>query len=173
MHDCQVVCPQCLAVCLYENDELIVRDDSDAPYRHTATVVEPPRSTARYCHSCGNQLPQGIRFCPYCGVDLDAPFEPSRPVKQEKPAPAPVEEKKSPVVKKEPSAPKDQGISSSQVEDKLRTIGHRYNANGMHLQQHGSIPSTTFKVVAYLIIALLLVLLVYIIIAGIRIDSGL
>ena len=171
-HDCQVVCPQCLAVCLYENDTLVVRDDSDAPYRHTATVVEPPKADTRFCHSCGKQLPAGIRFCPYCGADLEAPFEKPQEIVQPQPEPTkPVETKRRPAVQEqEQPAPSPVRQSSNQMEDKLRTIGHRYDG-GIHLHQHGTMPSTAFKVVAYAVIAILLALLVYLIYAGASIDT--
>ncbi len=166
-HDCQVVCPQCLAVCLYENDKLIVRDDSDAPYRHTATVVEPPKADTRFCHSCGKQLPAGIRFCPYCGADLEAPFDMVAPASAPAPKPEPVVEEKRRAEKPEkPSKSPSRQSTAQPVEEKLRTIAHNYNGSGIHLQQHGTMPSTAFKVVAYTVIALLLALLVYIIIAG-------
>lgn len=166
-HDCQVVCPQCLAVCLYENDKLIVRDDSDAPYRHTATVVEPPKADTRFCHSCGKQLPAGIRFCPYCGADLEAPFDMVAPASAPAPKPEPVVEEKRRAEKPEkPSKSPSRQSTAQPVEEKLRTIAHSYNGSGIHLQQHGTMPSTAFKVVAYTVIALLLALLVYIIIAG-------
>lgn len=176
MHDSQVVCPQCLAVCRYENDQLVVRDDSDAPYRHTATVAESPRASARYCHSCGKQLPEGISFCPYCGADLSVPFGNTQLTVESKPAPSakPAEEPKRPVRREEPSKkaePERQPIV--QVEDKLRTIVPRYNAGGVHLQQHGTMPSLTFRIVAYTIIALLIGLLIYIIIAGNNIEPTL
>ncbi len=174
MHDSQVVCPQCLAVCQYENDTLVVRDDSDAPYRHTASVVEPPRAAARYCHSCGKQLPAGIRFCPYCGADLEAPFD-----HQSESVQIPVEPESKPVEtqpraevnqsQEDPSPVRRQG---NLMEDKLRTIGHRYDGSGMHLQQRGAMPSTAFKIVAYMVIAVLLALLVYIIMAGINIEPA-
>ena len=176
LHDSQVVCPQCLAVCRYENDQLVVRDDSEAPYRHTATVSESPHAATRYCYSCGKQLPEGISFCPYCGADLSVPFGNTQSTVEVKPAPKP-----EPVEKPKRAERRDELAVTAeperqpviQVEEKLRSIGRRYNSSGMHLQQHGTMPTTAFKVVAYLIIALLLVLLVYIIIAGIRIDSGL
>ena len=89
MHDSQVVCPQCLAVCQYENNKLVARDDSDAPYRHVATVEHnTKRDSSNYCHSCGKQLPAGISFCPYCGADLAAPFDKAESAPQQ-PAAAP------------------------------------------------------------------------------------
>lgn len=171
-HDSQVVCPQCLAVCRYEGDHLVVRDDSDAPYRHTATVVEPPRVQAHYCYSCGKQLPSGIRFCPYCGTDLEAPFEKVTPASTPAPEPAPapvVEEKRRNEKPEKPSKSPARQSGVQPVEDKLRTISHSYNG-GMHLHQHGTMPSTTFKVIAYAVIALLLALLVYLIVAGASIE---
>ena len=180
MHDSQVVCPQCLAVCRYEDDHLVVRDDSDAPYRHTATVAEMPRAEAHYCYSCGKQLPSGIRFCPYCGADLEAPFDKtadsvippkteSEPVahQEKRPSPQPEPEPES---KSKPKPVSRRPSSVTQVQDNLRTISHSYNGSGMHLQQHGSKPSVAFKVVAYTVIAVLLALLVYIINAGLSIE---
>ncbi len=172
-HDSQVVCPQCLAVCRYENDKLVARDDSDAPYRHTATVVEPPKTETRFCHSCGKQLPVGIRFCPYCGADLEAPFDkPQEPVQ---PQPEPkkiIEPKKRPAARsQEEPSPVPLRQSGNPMEDKLRTIGHRYDG-GIRLHQHGTMPSTSFKVIAYAVIALLLALLVYLIIAGASIEPA-
>lgn len=173
-HDCQVVCPQCLAVCLYENDTLVVRDDSDAPYRHTATVVETPKASTRYCHSCGKQLPSGIRFCPYCGADLEAPFDAAAPASASAPKPEPVvEEKRREEKPEKPTKSSSRQSTTQPVEDKLRTISHSYSGSGIHLQQHGTMPSTAFKVVAYTVIAVLLALLVYIIIAGNSIQPAL
>lgn len=173
-HNSQVVCPQCLAVCRYENDTLVVKDDSDAPYRHTASVVEPPKTVTRYCHSCGKQLPVGIRFCPYCGADLEAPFDGERSAEQPAPAPTSVpkpEPKRKPLAQPPVElAAVAAGQPDNHVEDKLRTIAHRYDSGGLHLHQHGTMPSTAFKVVAYSLIILLLALLVYLIVAGLNIE---
>lgn len=180
IHDCQVVCPQCLAVCSYEGGALVVRDDSDAPYRHNITVETPVHETTRFCHSCGKQLPSGISFCPYCGVDLNAPFEnePVAPVEQPVPeapksAPAPVQQ-----AKPSPAAPAEvtvhrPAVTSNHVEDKLRTVTHHYSSVHPHIYQNGTMPGTVFKIVAYTIIALLLALLVYIIIAGLSLEPAL
>lgn len=173
MHDSQVVCPQCLAVCRYENGTLVVRDDSDAPYRHTANVDAAANEASQYCHNCGKQLPAGIRFCPYCGVDLKAPFTPQ----QSEPQPSAqatqqqvTETKPAAETQKESRPQPEQQQSSRQVENKLRSMPHRYNSP-VRLHQNGTMPSTTFKIVAYTIIALLLALLVYIIIAGASIET--
>ena len=181
IHDCQVVCPQCLAVCQYEGGALVVRDDSDAPYRHTATVESDKRETARFCHSCGKKLPEGISFCPYCGADLSAPFESSPDQPAEVPEPAPVRDpepvrqvhrevvaEKQPVP--EPVAPRQ---SEPRVEDKLRTITQHYSVAHPHPHQHGTMPGRTFKLVAYAIILLLVILLIVIIIAGNNIEPTL
>ena len=107
MHDSQVVCPQCLAVCRYENGALVVRDDSEAPYRHTAVVDTASTDASIFCHNCGKQLPAGIRFCPYCGVDLKAPFTPHQPqpVQPQPTVQPPVEEKKPAAKPKKESQP--------------------------------------------------------------------
>ena len=182
IHDCQVVCPQCLAICHYEGGGLVVRDDSDAPYRHTASVSteSTQRDTSRFCHSCGKQLPAGISFCPYCGADLNAPFD------DKQPAPAPVE----PAPKVAPAAPQPQPAEPvgererpkpeasspqsppNQVEHKLRTMTRHYTSSHPRLHQNGTMPGTGFKIFAYTAIALLLALLVYIIIAGVSIESA-
>ena len=177
IHDSQVVCPQCLAVCRCIDGVLVVKDDSDAPYRHTASVSTASRESSKFCHSCGKQLPSGIKFCPYCGADLSAPFAQRGTVTQ-KPEPAPVQpkpqEKKPVEAKKErPAQPAKQQPSHNQVEDKLRTMSRRYtNDMRPRLHQNGTMPSKTFKIVAYLIIAALLVLLAYIIIAGLSIEPA-
>lgn len=181
IHGSQVVCPQCLAVCRYEGDALVVKDDSDAPYRHTANADTVSHAHSKFCHSCGKQLPGGISFCPYCGADLSAPFEEPQPVnKVDKPQPAvePAKAVEAPQpVKTEPakpaaSRPKRQS-SSNHVEDKLRTMSRHYNNMHPQLHQNGTMPGRTFKIVAYAIIVLLLALLAFIIWAGISIDSGL
>ena len=174
IHDCQVVCPQCLAVCSYENGKLVVRDDSDAPYRHTANAGSANQETSRFCYSCGKQLPSGIHFCPYCGADLKAPFDEAQPDPQPVPEPTPEPEpvsKVEPVVEEKHEKPAQRRHTSSQVEDKLRTMPHRYNSMHPRLQQHGEMPSTTFKIVAYALIVLLLIVLVWIIVAGANIES--
>ena len=179
LHDCQVVCPQCLAVCQYENGGLVVRDDSDAPYRHNATVEIAKTETARFCHSCGKQLPEGISFCPYCGADLSAPFDAPKPEPQPAPKPQPKPEPE-PVRQESPrpiaSRPEPETVSRREqmtpVEDKLRTVAHHYHASRPHIHQNGTMPSTTFKIIAYTLIALLLILLVFIIIAGASIEPA-
>ena len=176
IHDCQVVCPQCLAVCTYENGTLIVRDDSDAPYRHTANAGAVKQDNSKFCYSCGKKLPSGISFCPYCGADLKAPFDGIQPKPQPQPAitevitPEPVKKPEPEVVEEQqPSAQRQS--SSSQVEDKLRTMPH-YNTMHPRLHQHGTMPSRTFKIAAYAIIAVLLIVLVCIIVAGSSIETA-
>ncbi len=173
MHDSQVVCPQCLAVCRYENGALVVRDDSEAPYRHTAVVDTASTDASIFCHNCGKQLPAGIRFCPYCGVDLKAPFTPHQPqpVQPQPTVQPPVEEKK-PAAKPQKESQPERPQPAQQVENKLRSLTPHYNSMHPRLHQHGTMPSTSFKIVAYLIIALLLALLVYIIIAGSNIETN-
>ena len=179
IHDCQVVCPQCLAVCQYEGGSLVVRDDSDAPYRHTANAGTVTKEKSKFCHSCGKQLPSGISFCPYCGADLKAPFNDEQPKPEpKKPEPAPVVEKKHPEVeeKKKPAhqtEPRQQATRQiSVVEDKLRTMNRRYNTMHPHIHQDGTMPSKTFKVIAFTVIFLLLILLIGIIIAGANIEPA-
>ena len=176
IHDSQLVCPQCLAVCRYIDGVLVVRDDSDAPYRHTASVEASRQTSTKYCHSCGKQLPSGISFCPYCGADLSAPFDQPKPAaKRPEPAPAPVqEEPKKPAAK--PVA--DEAKASRQAphanfEDKLRTIPRHYNEGVRpRLHQNGTLPSRTFKLIAYAVIAVLIILLLCIIIAGLNIEPS-
>lgn len=179
MHDSQVVCPQCLAVCRYIDGALVVRDDSDAPYRHTASVDTSKKESTKFCHSCGKQLPGGISFCPYCGADLSAPFEKTAPESVQQPAPAPVQESPAPAAPKPAAAPKpvvQHQPSHDQVEEKLRSMSRsrRYNDSAIptRLHQHGTMPSKPFKIVAYLIIAMLLVLLVGIIMAGLNLEPA-
>ena len=176
MHDSQVVCPQCLAVCCYENGTLVARDDSDAPYRHIATVdASSHDKESRFCHRCGKQLPPGISFCPYCGTDLGAPFEKDQPQQEKRTVAAPAaqepvavpqrdKEKKAdaPPVKKRPSPV----AQPDRVEEKLRTVSRHYTSVHPRLHQNGTMPGTAFKVVAYVVIALLLFLLGFIIYAG-------
>ena len=182
-HDSQVVCPQCLAVCLYENGGLVVRNDSDAPYRHNATVESEKVETvetARFCHSCGKQLPPGISFCPYCGVDLSAPFETAAPTPEPKPAPKPApkpvreqDKPAAPVSQPRQQSEASRQRSSSPVEDKLRTITHHYGGSMHHAHhQEDAMPGTAFKVFAYIAIIVLLALLAYIIIAGLSIEPA-
>ena len=191
IHDCQVVCPQCLAVCSYEGGVLVVRDDSDAPYRHTATAAETPTKTqvqqsgaSRFCHSCGKQLPEGISFCPYCGADLKAPFNGNEaaPVEitapkpepvQKAPKPEPVPEKKQPIPKRAHREPASNQQSLTPVEDKLRNVPRQYSSVHPRLHQNGTMPGTLFKVVAYTIIIALIALLIYIIAAGLSIEPNL
>ena len=162
IHGSQVVCPQCLVVCQYENGALVPRDDSDAPYRHTASVQTSTKGSTKFCHSCGKKLPGGISFCP----SVNAPVQK---------APEPVKEKTKPKVqqheqRQQPS--NQQQSSANYVEDKLRTMTRHYNNTSPRLHQHGTMPSKTFKVIAYIIIALLIILLVGIIIAGNSIESN-
>ena len=181
IHDCQVVCPQCLAVCSYEGGVLVVRDDSDAPYRHTAPAAETQPAASRFCHSCGKQLPEGISFCPYCGADLKAPFNGKEPAAVEvtvpkpepthtAPKPEPVQEKKQPAQERVQRAPASTQQPSTRVEDKLRNVPRQYNSMHPRLHQNGTEAGTLFKVVAYTIIIALIALLIYIIAAGLSIE---
>ena len=173
-HDSQVVCPQCLAVCLYENGKLVARDDSDAPYRHIATVDHSTKhDSSNYCHSCGKKLPAGISFCPYCGADLTAPFDkkeapaPKQATHEVEPKPVqqPAQVKPQPAVNRQKAADARQE-TSNHVEEKLRTVSRHYTSVHPRLHQNGTMPGLAFKIFAYTIIALLLILLVIIIIAG-------
>ena len=174
MHDSQVVCPQCLAVCVYDDGKLVVRNDSDAPYRHTATAKI--QNNTRFCHQCGRELPNGISFCPYCGADLKAPFVKAEPeIKpkntEEQAAPKATPEPVKASAEKRTSNVANKRQPTSEVEDKLRTVSHRYNSVHPHLQQNGTKPGMAFKIIAYTLIVLLLALLVAIIIAGINIET--
>ena len=177
IHDSQVVCPQCLAVCRYVDGALVVHDDSDAPYRHTASVHVTKQESTKFCHSCGKQLPSGIKFCPYCGADLSAPFSDPKAV-ESKPEPARVQAK--PQATKPVAAKVEQPTPSSgtqpahnQVEDKLRTMSRRYSSDMRpRLHQNGTMPSRGFKIVAYGIIIALLVVLVCFIVAGLNIEPA-
>lgn len=175
IHDHQVVCPQCLAVCRYHDGALSVRDTSEQPARRSPGRSTSIQEATRYCHSCGKQLPRGIKFCPYCGADLMAPFiatqaEPAATATVGTVEPQPAKKGKPATI--EPQPKPATGQSGNKVEDKLRTIPHRYNRAGIHLHQNGTMPSKTFKTVAYLVIALLLLLLVGIIIAGNMIEPA-
>ena len=172
IHGSQVVCPQCLAVCRYQDGQLFVRDDSDAPYRHTTNVNALNNGNSRFCHNCGKHLPSGISFCPYCGANLGAPFDKPKPEpKKTEPVPEPQPVKPQPAKEKAPSKPVRTAKTHNEVEDKLRTMSRHYNGTHPRLHQNGTMPSRTFKLVAYAIIALLLALLVYIIIAGLSIET--
>jgi len=176
MHDSQVVCPQCLAVCRYENGVLVVRDDSDAPYRHTATVDSSSHDKqSRFCHNCGKQLPAGISYCPYCGTDLGAPFDKEQPQEEKRTAATPAAQPPVTAPQRDPAkkadAPQEKkrptpAAGNDRVEEKLRTMSHHYTSVHPHLHQNGTMPGTAFKVVAYIVIALLLALLGLIIYAG-------
>jgi len=197
IHDCQVVCPQCLAVCHYEGNTLVVRNDSDAPYRYNVSV-EPTtqHDSSRFCHSCGKQLPSGISFCPYCGADLNAPFDnaaqsqpaatkpqpapqpqPAATKPQSAPQPQPASkpqragESKSSQPEPQPEPRREQRSSSSTpVQDKLRSMAPHYSDMHPRLHQNGTMPGTAFKIFAYAAIIILLALLAYIIFAGASID---
>ena len=175
IHDSQVVCPQCLAVCRYIDGALVVHDDSDAPYRHTASVTSTKQETTKFCHHCGKKLPGGIKFCPYCGTDLSAPFSQPKAV-EKKPEPTRVQAKpqETKPVEAKVEQPKPSGVrqsSHNQVEDKLRTMSRHYSSSVRpRLHQHGTMPSRGFKIAAYSIIIALLVVLVCIIIAGLNIE---
>lgn len=60
-----VVCPRCLCD--------FVAHDVDVS--GVLPVAEPASITApQFCHSCGKSLPaSGLSFCPYCGVSLKMP----------------------------------------------------------------------------------------------------
>jgi predicted RNA-binding Zn-ribbon protein involved in translation (DUF1610 family) len=180
IHDSQLVCPQCLAVCRYENGTLVVRIDSETMSRHTASVGTTNRDNIKYCSSCGKQLPGGISFCPYCGSKINHPDAMGSVVDvQPKPVVREPKVEKVEKVEERPQEKKKKAVEnapqysqSSHVEDKLRRINRQYTNKSIHLHQNGTMPSTTVKVIAYTIIALLLILLVYIIIAGLSIEPA-
>jgi len=175
IHGSQVVCPQCLAVCSYEGDKLVVHDDSDAPYRHTANADASRRDISKFCHSCGKKLPSGIRFCPYCGTDIQAPFEQPKPrvEQQQTVVQEPVTKKKPEPEKPQPKPKTTTQSSSSVVENKLRSMPHRYSSDMQpRIHQRGTMPSRTFKLVAYSIIVILLIILAWIIVAGLNIETS-
>jgi hypothetical protein len=58
------------------------------------------------------------------------------------------------------------------VENKLRNIPRQYSGMHPQLHQHGTMPSRGFKIFAYTVIFLLIVLLVFIIIAGSNIEPS-
>jgi hypothetical protein len=62
---------------------------------------------------------------------------------------------------------------TTHVEDKLRTVSRHYNSVHTRHQHDDAMPSTLFKAVAYTIIIALIILLVYIIIAGLNIEPNL
>lgn len=173
IHDCQVVCPQCLAVCRYENGALVVGGiDSETTSRRTANVGTTSHNQAKFCHNCGKQLPSGISFCPYCGADLKMSLD--TPLPDDNPKPAvqqPVEKKKpEPVVTTEPKPAPRRQEQANLVEDKLRSMNRHYTSMHPRLHQHGTMPSPRFKFIAYAAIIILLVILVWIIIAGLNIE---
>lgn len=180
IHDSQLVCPQCLAVCRYENGGLVARIDSETMSRHTATVGATNRDNIKYCSSCGKQLPGGISFCPYCGSKINHPNA-AGSVVEVQPEPV-VQEPSVKKIKKIEEQPQEktkkavekvpQHLQSSHVEDKLRRINRQYTSKSIHLHQNGTMPSKTVRAIAYAIIALLLILLVCIIIAGLNIEPA-
>ena len=122
---------------------------------------------------------QGDEVKPAAPVPEQQPVEPVQAVEikpiSEEPAPAPVqEEPKKPAAK--PVA--DEAKPSRQAphtnfEDKLRTIPRHYNEGVRpRLHQNGTLPSRTFKLIAYAVMAILLILLVCIIIAGLNIEPS-
>ena len=185
IHDCQVVCPQCLAVCSYEGGVLVVRDDSDAPYRHTAPAAETQPAASRFCHSCGKQLPEGISFCPYCGADLKAPFNGKEPAAVEVTVPKPEPTHTVPVTTGESADPVIfavlfEGFAPTR-QDLVRIglvshVPHHLVVGGVedfvdgYGDFDGTEAGTLFKVVAYTIIIALIALLIYIIAAGLSIE---
>ena len=173
IHDCQVVCPQCLAVCRYENGALVARIDSETTSRRTANAGTSSQDHAKFCHNCGKQLPSGISFCPYCGADLKVSYNVPKPDDTPKPVEQkPIEVKKEPVVTLEKRTPEPKRQEqSNQVENNLRSMTRHYNTMHPHLHQRGTMPSKSFKIIAYSTIILLLALLVWIIIAGLSIES--
>ena len=59
------------------------------------------------------------------------------------------------------------------AEDKLRTMPRHYNEGVRpRLHQNGTLPSRTFKLIAYAVIAVLIILLLCIIIAGLNIEPS-
>lgn len=177
IHDCQVVCPQCLAVCQYENGALVVGGiDSETTSRRTANVGASSHHTqAKFCHSCGKQLPSGISFCPYCGADLKVSLDGPKPDDNPKPiVEKPVEKKKQPepVVPREPKPAVSRQEQANLMEDKLRTMNRPYTSMHPRLHQHGTMPSPRFKLIAYAAIFILLAILVWIIIAGLNIEPA-
>jgi len=173
LHDNMVVCPQCLTTYYVEGNKLTASEV--AAQRHPVTGGDA--SSAGYCYNCGKALPAGINFCPYCGVDLMAPFQnkanASQPyqsgVDAEQPQP---EQTDKPAAHQQVRS--KAATTTQERSDVLRQITSysRSVAQRTTITQRGSRPSKRFQVFAYITIALLLALLVCIIVAGNNIQPA-
>lgn len=85
MHGGVVVCSQCLAVYDMSGN---VHDSSDQGPVRTMSQAEAEAAASagyHYCPDCGRTLPDGVKFCPYCGIRLAAQASPAEVQEQEKP----------------------------------------------------------------------------------------
>lgn len=75
MREGVVVCPQCLAVFDMDGNVRHKAQQGTARHLEEASEQSPAPIAAEqdafsFCHECGKPLPQGIKFCPYCGIKL-------------------------------------------------------------------------------------------------------
>jgi len=160
IHGNQVVCPQCLTVYGIEGNELTAQQ----VIAQRKGVLQ--QGAVGYCYQCGARLPKGnFNFCPYCGVDLQALFE-SRLAHQSvtqdgeeegSPANEPVAATNIPSVA-ERKVNADMG-------DMLRNLAPAHLPMQNRVSPK-SIASLRFRIVAYIVIALLVLVFIAIVIAG-------
>ncbi len=73
-HTGHVVCPQCLTVYEVQGGTLTAQTQRSGQGDSAPAADAAGWTTFSYCYNCGKQLPTGISFCPYCGVNLHMPF---------------------------------------------------------------------------------------------------
>jgi len=165
VHDNRVVCPQCLSVFQVDADELAALQ---AQQRRQAALGA---NASGYCYNCGKALPEGFNFCPYCGVDLNAPFVNAG---RESSEDASATDAASDGVTDKPG---DDGASRRAIaarrSDVLRGMqmtNHVITREALHTRAPRA--SRRFKAFAYTIILLLIALFVVIVVAGNNIQPS-
>lgn len=178
LHGGAVVCPQCLTV-FDASEHVPAGTVAERPVR----VIEE-HLTYGFCPHCGRKIPQGVNYCPYCGQELasvGSDFD-SGATEAPQSQPAETEADSTPEAEAKPTGDKH-SRSSSHSSKSSSSRSHRSSRHGSSSRKEWQpvMPSyryakmrdgwhsgrekagPLFTIVAWLVIAALLVLLAFII----------
>lgn len=168
-----VVCPQCLTefiaegVDLPEASTLRQQHSSGAGHSHDGHA----HVNERFCYGCGQELPQhdGLRFCPFCGVPLLAnPLSGVHKTPQESATRLPGTSSIDSATSATSSTVNEQ-IATDKTQHKAAkssSNAYRYVPKVFSKELRPEPPSFRFKLLAYSIITILVVIFVIIVYLG-------
>lgn len=168
MRDGVVVCPQCLA--MFDTDgSLHVSSDTGLSRASQPLTADSATQQAHYCYcpDCGKPLPADVNFCPYCGISLK---------NLTKTTPSPAVAVAQPIVQAEPvvaqpvamGAAIETGVPVTEAPSWVPVYPTYHYRK--HKWGHGPASLRT-RIAAYIIIAALLILFVFIVYQGMLISD--